>query len=122
VPQARQRRPAGGRATPAGDRLDALATLVEAYEAAHISIAAPDPISAIQFMMEQKQLSRRDLEPAVGSRARVAKVLDRRRALTLPMIRGLSHLLDIPADVLIQPYETRGPFQARRPSANAAWL
>jgi HTH-type transcriptional regulator/antitoxin HigA len=92
--------------TPEGDRLDVLATLVEAYEAAHVPIAAPDPVSAILFMMEQKQLSRRDLEPAIGSRARVAEVLSRRRALTLPMIRRLSGLLDIPADVLIQSYRT----------------
>ena len=71
--------------TPEGDRLDVLATLVEAYEAAHIPIEAPDPISAILFMMEQKQLSRRDIETAIGSRARVAEVLNRRRALTLPI-------------------------------------
>jgi len=106
--------------TPAGDRLDVLATLVEAYETTHIPIEAPDPISAVLFMMEQKQLSRRDLEPAIGSRARVAEVLNRRRALTLPMIRALSRLLDIPADVLIQPYETSGPAQGRHPSADAA--
>jgi HTH-type transcriptional regulator/antitoxin HigA len=77
--------------TSEGDRLDILVTLVEAYETAHIPIEAPDPISAIVFMMEQKQFSRRDLEPAIGSRARVAEVLNRRRALTLPMIRRLSH-------------------------------
>jgi HTH-type transcriptional regulator/antitoxin HigA len=71
-------------------------------------------------MMEQKQLSRRDQEPAIGSRARVAEVLNRRRALTLPMIRSLSSLLDIPADVLIQPCATTGPSQSRRPCANAA--
>ncbi len=93
--------------TPEGDRLDVLATLIEAYEAAHIPIPAPDPIDAILFMMEQKQLGRRDLEAAIGSRARVAEVLNRRRALTLPMIRRLSRLLDIPAEVLIQPYPTR---------------
>jgi HTH-type transcriptional regulator/antitoxin HigA len=103
-----------------GDRLDVLATLVEAYEAAHIPIEAPDPISAVLFMMAQKALSRRDLEPAIGSRARVAEVLNRRRPLTLPMIRALSRLLDIPADVLIQPYETNGPVQRRQPSTNAA--
>jgi HTH-type transcriptional regulator / antitoxin HigA len=106
--------------TSEGDRLDVLATLVEAYEAALIPIEAPDPISAILFMMEQKQLSRGDLEPAIGSRARVAEVLNRRRALTLLMIRRLSCLLDIPADVLIQPYKTRGPAQGRHPSADAA--
>jgi HTH-type transcriptional regulator/antitoxin HigA len=95
----------GARAgTRDGDRLDVLATLVEAYEAGHAPVAPPDPIEAILFMMEQKQLSRRDLEPAIGSRARVAEVLNRRRALTLPMIRALSALLDIPAGVLIQPY------------------
>ena len=95
-----------GRNTAAGDRLDVLATLVEAYESAHYPIDAPDPISAILFMMEQKNLTRRDLEPAIGGRARVSEVLNRRRTLTLPMIRSLSRLLDIPADILIQPYET----------------
>ncbi len=103
--------------SPAGDRLDVLATLVEAYETAHMPVEAPDPVSAILFMMEQKQLTRRELEPAVGSRARVAEVLNRRRALTLPMIRALSRLLDIPADVLIQPYDTGASFQRRHLSA-----
>ena len=106
--------------TPEGDRLDVLATLVEAYEAAHFQIEAPDPIAAIGFMMEQKQLSRRDLEPAIGSRARVAEVLNRRRALTLPMIRRLSRLLDIPADVLIQPYKTSGRIEGRHRPARVA--
>ena len=109
-----------GMGTPAGDRLDVLATLVEAYEAARIPIAPPDPIGAIQFMMEQKRLSRRDLEPAIGSRARVAEVLNRRRALTLPMIRALSQLLDIPADVLIQPYPLNATASRRHPTADAA--
>ncbi len=81
-----------GRDTPEGERLDVLATLVEAYEATCFPIDAPDPIAAILFMMEQKHLTRRDLEPAIGSRARVAEVLNR--------------MLDIPADVLIQAYET----------------
>jgi HTH-type transcriptional regulator/antitoxin HigA len=106
--------------TPEGDRLDVLATLVEAYEAAHIQIEAPDPVAAIRFMMEQKQLRRRDLEPAIGSRARVAEVLNRRRGLTLPMIRRLSRLLDIPADVLIQPYKTSGSMQGQHRPAGAA--
>jgi HTH-type transcriptional regulator/antitoxin HigA len=90
--------------TPEGNRLDVLATLVEAWEARHMPIEAPDPIAAILFMMEQKGLQRRDLEPAIGSRARVAEILNRRRALTLPMIRALSRLLDLPADVLVQEY------------------
>lgn len=93
--------------TPQGERLDVLATLVEAWEARHVPIDAPDPIAAIQFMMEQKGLTRRDLEPAIGSRARVAEVLNKRRALTLPMIRALGPLLDLPTDVLVQAYPLR---------------
>jgi len=90
--------------TPEGNRLDVLATLVEAWEARHMPIEVPDPIAAILFMMEQKGLQRRDLESAIGSRARVAEILNRRRALTLPIIRALSRLLDLPADVLVQDY------------------
>jgi HTH-type transcriptional regulator/antitoxin HigA len=93
--------------TPEGDRVDVLVTLIEAYEARHYPIPAPDPIAAIEFMMQQKGLSRRDLESAIGSRGRVSEILTRRRPLTLPMVRELSALLDIPADILIQPYETR---------------
>jgi HTH-type transcriptional regulator/antitoxin HigA len=92
--------------TPAGDRLDVLATLVEAWEARHVPIGAPDRIAAVRFMMEQKGLSRRDLEPAIGSRAPVAEVLNKRRALTRPMIRALGPLLDLPADVLVRAYPT----------------
>ena len=92
--------------TPEGDRLDVLASLVEGYEARHYSIEAPDPIAAILFMMEQKGLERHDLEPAIGGRGRVSEILNRKRPLTLPMIRALAPLLSIPAEVLIQPYET----------------
>lgn len=90
-----------------GDVVDVLTTLIEAYEAEHFPIAAPDPIAAIQFMMEQKGLTRRDLEPAIGSRGRVSEVLSRKRPLTLPMVRALNSLLDIPTDVLAQPYQVR---------------
>lgn len=93
--------------TPEGDRLDVLATLIEAHEASRHPVDAPDPIAAIQFMMEQKGLDRRDLEPAIGGRGRVSEILNRKRALTLPMIRALSSLLDLPADVLIQDYPTK---------------
>jgi HTH-type transcriptional regulator / antitoxin HigA len=93
-----------GPGTPEGDRLDVLATLMEAWEARHVPVDSPDPIAAILFMMEQKGLERRDLEPAIGSRARVAEILNRKRALTLPMIWALSRLLDMPADVLVQAY------------------
>jgi HTH-type transcriptional regulator / antitoxin HigA len=81
--------------------------LIEAYEAKQHPILAPDPIAAILFMMEQKRLTRRDLEPAIGNRSRVSEILNRRRPLTLPMVRALSLLLNIPIDVLIQPYDTR---------------
>jgi HTH-type transcriptional regulator / antitoxin HigA len=90
-----------------GDRVDVLVTLIEAYEARHFPIDQPDPITAIEFMMEQKGLTRRDLEGAIGSRGRVSEVLTRKRPLTLPMVRQLSALLHIPAEVLVQPYETR---------------
>ena len=93
--------------TSDGDYDEILSTLIEAYEAAHHPIPAPDPIAAIEFMMEQKGFSRRDLEPAIGSRGRVSEVLNRKRPLTLPMVRSLSALLQIPTDVLVQPYETK---------------
>ena len=93
--------------TPRGDRLDLLATLVEVYEARRWPIENPDPIAAINFMMEQKGLSRRVLEPIIGGRGRVAEILNRKRGLTLPMIRGLAKLLDLPADILVQSYPTK---------------
>jgi HTH-type transcriptional regulator / antitoxin HigA len=93
--------------TPQGDRLEVLTTLVEAYEDRHFAIPAPDPIEAIQYFMESHDLSRRDLEPYLGSRARVSEVLNRRRPLSLEMIRGLNKGLGIPAEVLIKPYRLR---------------
>jgi HTH-type transcriptional regulator/antitoxin HigA len=84
-----------------GDRLDVLVTLVEAWEEKHWPIDLPDPIEAILFAMEQRGLSRKDLEPLIGSRARVAEVLNHKRSLTLPMIRRLHEGLGIPAEVLI---------------------
>lgn len=88
--------------TPEGERLDVLVTLVEAYEARHWKIDAPDPIEAIRVRMEQLKLQQRDLEPMIGSRGRVSEVLSRKRSLTLPMIRRLAKGLDLRADVLIQ--------------------
>ena len=90
-----------------GDRLDVLATLAEAWEEKHHPIAAPDPIEAIQFAMEQRGLTRRDLEPYIGSRARVAEVLNHKRSLTLTMIRKLHSGLGIPAEVLIRDHGLR---------------
>jgi HTH-type transcriptional regulator/antitoxin HigA len=88
--------------SPEGDRLDVLVTLAEAWEEKHHAIEAPDPIEAIRFAMEQRGLDRRDLEPYIGSRARVAEVLNHKRSLTLPMIRRLHIGLGIPAEVLIR--------------------
>jgi len=90
--------------TPDGECLDVLTTLVEAYETRHDAIPWPDPIEAILYHMESRGLTRRDLEPYIGSRARVAEVLNRRRTLTLDMIRRLHDGLGIPAEVLIQSY------------------
>jgi HTH-type transcriptional regulator / antitoxin HigA len=92
--------------TPEGDRLDVLTTLVEAYEDDREPIAAPDPIEAIKYYIDSRGLTRRDLEPYIGSRARVSEVLNRKRGLTLEMIRRLHTGLGIPAEVLIKPYRT----------------
>src|SRR5499426_409873 len=104
--------------TPAGDRLDVLATLVEAYEEQYYSLPAPDPIEAITYHMESRGLSRRDLEPYLGSRARVAEVLNRKRPLSLEMIRRLHTGLGIAAEILIQPYPlaTSAPNQGVQPT------
>lgn len=88
--------------SPEGDRLDVLTTLIEAYEERRFPIDAPDPVEAIKFRMEQQGLSRKDLEPYIGSRTRVAEILNRRRGLSIDMIRRL-HGLGIPAEVLIKP-------------------
>lgn len=87
--------------TAEGDRLDILATLVQAYEAKHFPIGSPDPIEAIKFRMEQGGLGVKDLEPMIGRSNRVYEVLNRKRPLTLTMIRKLHQGLGIPAEVLI---------------------
>lgn len=87
------------------DRLDVLLALVYDYEAQHYPIDPPDPIEAIKFRMEQGGLTRRDLEAAIGSDGRVSEVLNRRRRLTLPMIRRLNEMFGIPAESLIRAYE-----------------
>jgi len=95
--------------TPEGDELDVLATLVDAFEAKHHAMEAPDPVTAIQFRMEQQGLTRKDLEPLIGSRARVSEVLTRKRNLTLDMVRRVKLGLGISADLLIgaTPVKTR---------------
>ena len=87
--------------TTEGDELDVLVTLVDAYENEHVAIDAPDPIEAIKFRMEQLGLDRKDLEPYLGSRARVSEILNRRRGLSLTMIRALHEHLEIPLEALI---------------------
>lgn len=89
--------------TPDGDRLDVLVTLIEAYEKEAYPFEQPDPIEAIQFRMEQLGLSRKDLEPFIGSRARVAEIMSRKRGLSITMIRRLNEGLGISADILIRP-------------------
>lgn len=91
--------------TPKGDHLEILSTLVEAYEDKHYDIPAPDPIEAILYFMESHGLNRADLEPYLGSRARVSEILNRKRPLTLSMIQRLHAGLGIPAEVLVRPYE-----------------
>ena len=90
--------------TPEADRLDILALLVESYEGKHYPIPAPDPVAALEYYMDSRGLTRRDSEPYLGSRARVAGVLNRKRGLSIDMIRRLHQGLVIPADSLIQPY------------------
>ena len=88
-------------ATADGERLDVLITLVDAYETQRYPNGTPDPVDAITFRMEQQGLTRDDLVPLIGSKARVAEVLDRKRGLTLAMIRRLREKLGISADVLV---------------------
>src|SRR5204862_5732906 len=90
------------RYTPEGDRLDVLVTLVEAWERKHYPMDLPDPVEAIKFHMDQNGLEPRDLIPFIGSRNRVHEVLNRRRRLTLKMIRSLHDGLGIPAEALIK--------------------
>jgi HTH-type transcriptional regulator/antitoxin HigA len=87
--------------TAEGDRLDVLVTLVQVYEARQVPIGPPDPVEAIKFRMEQGGLSVKDLEPLIGKSNRVYEVLNRKRPLTLAMIRRLHESLGIPAKVLI---------------------
>jgi HTH-type transcriptional regulator/antitoxin HigA len=79
-----------------------LVTLIEAYEEEHYPIDPPDPIEAIKFRMEQQGLTRRDLEEIIGTRTRIAEVLNRKRGLSIAMIRRLNERLGIPAEVLIR--------------------
>jgi HTH-type transcriptional regulator/antitoxin HigA len=94
--------------SPEGERLDVLVTLVEAYERQHFPLDLPDPVEAIKFVMDQRGLTVKDLEPIIGRSNRVYEILSHKRPLTLKMIRSLHQKLGIPAECLIkQPDKTR---------------
>lgn len=93
--------------TAEGDKLDILVTLVEAYEERHHPILPPEPVEAIIHQMESQGLTRKDLIPLFGSRARVSEILNRKRSLSINMIRKLQKRLGISAEILIKPYTLR---------------
>lgn len=109
--------------SPEGDKLDVLVTLAEAYEEKHHPILPPDPIEALLHYLESQEFTRRDLEPYIGSRARVSEILNKKRPLSLEMIRKLQKGLGIPADILIQPYELQKekPVTYSLPQTNKAY-
>lgn len=90
--------------TPEGDELEVMIELVHAYEEAHIQIEAPDPIEAIKFRMDQQGMSDADLVPYLGQRSRVSEILNRKRRLSLQMIRKLHAGLKIPLESLVAEY------------------
>ena len=90
--------------TPEGDRLDVLVTIIEAYEEKHHPILPPEPVEAIIHQMESQGLSRKDLIPLIGSRARVSEIFNKKRGLSITMIRELQKGLGISAEILIKPY------------------
>ena len=90
------------RGTLEADRLEVLGTLLEAYEAQHFPIELPDPIEAIKFRMEQQGLSAKDLQPMIGGLNRVYEVLNRKRPLSIAMVRRLNSSLGISAECLIR--------------------
>src|SRR4051794_22430700 len=91
--------------TPAGDKFEVLSALVNAYEAEHFEIPAPDPIAAIRFRIEQEGLTNKDLLPIFKTRGRISEVMSKRRRLNLLMIRKLHERLDIPFECLVQDYK-----------------
>jgi len=94
--------------SPEADALDIMATLISAYEDQHFPIAAPDPVAAILFRMEQLGLNRADLEPYLGSSGRVSEILSGKRGLSLAMIRKLHNGLRIPLENLVSDSMTSG--------------
>ncbi|MBN9090807.1 MAG: helix-turn-helix domain-containing protein [Reyranella sp.] len=101
------------RGSPQADRLEVLAALVAAYEAAHDPIELPEPIEAIEAHMDERGLDQADLARLLGSRSLASAILNRKRALSLSIIRKLSGAWDIPTDILVQPYKLTG-YRSRR--------
>ena len=91
--------------TPQADRLEVLMTLVEAYEARRWPVDAPDPVSMIEHVMEARGYRQKDLAAVIGSQPHASEVLNRRRPLSLPMIRALSAEWDLPTDTLVREYD-----------------
>ena len=94
--------------TPEEDKLEVLSILVDVYESEHYAIPLPDPIEAIEYHAERLKLSRKDLAEHIGSASRVSEILNRKRRLTMKMIRNLNAALDIPLEILTQDYELEG--------------
>jgi HTH-type transcriptional regulator/antitoxin HigA len=92
--------------TPEADTLEILVTLVETYERGRYELPPPDPIDALEYFLETRGWTRKELEPYIGSRGRVSEIMGRKRPLTITMIRNLEQATGIPASILIQPYAT----------------
>ncbi|WP_027421087.1 helix-turn-helix domain-containing protein [Crocinitomix catalasitica] len=90
--------------TKEGDELDILSILIDKYENEYFPIGMPDPVEAIKFRMEQMGMKQKDLIALIGFKSRVSEILNRKRKLTLDMVRKLSKALHIPTEVLIQEY------------------
>jgi HTH-type transcriptional regulator/antitoxin HigA len=106
--------------TPQEEELELFAVLLDSYEREHFPIGLPDPVEAIKFRMEQQGLTRRDLEPFIGSQSKVSEVLNRKRSLSVAMIRALHIGLDIPAEVLLQEPGQRLPAKRTSKPARAS--
>ncbi|CAG0937185.1 hypothetical protein TFLX_06098 [Thermoflexales bacterium] len=105
--------------TPQAEELELFAVLIENYEQEHFPIGLPDPVEAIKFRMEQQGLTRKDLEPFIGNQSKVSEVLNRKRPLSVAMIRALHTGLGIPSEVLLQvPDQPRKAAKSRKPSAS----
>ena len=90
--------------TPEGDELEVLSILINNYENEHFPIDSPDPIEAIKFRMDQLGIKQKDLAKIIGFKSRVSEIINKKRKLSLSMIRKLHHQLNIPTEVLIQEY------------------